>query len=760
MKYIISILALTFFAISIKGQESYLNNADYFEKTYLNTDRSIYVTGETVWFSIFCTESNFNIPSEISSVASVELLNKNNFLIEKQKIKLENGTGSGNFTISDNLVSDYYKIRAYTKWSGNYNEYSRKNILIINPHEEIFIQKKEIITDVNFYPEGGSLLQRVENKILIKISSNLKTTELKGEILSDGKIISSLTFNNNLALTSLLLESGSKYNLKIYLNDSTSQLFDFPDNSINGTNISIKEINEQSTLFTLISNSLNQEKNNYTLKIVKNSAEYYKVNLSDILSGQQFEIKNSNFPFGISCLILMNQKNEIVSTRPYYKNYEIFSINTELKNTIFKPKEKIAINLHAFYKKLPITTNLSVKVLKNYELNEIHSGDLDCETEIFTYQSDLLHSLDKNTRIPLHYLVLQYIDHMYSFKKNIEKNIPEYKGIIISGKIIEKATGKPAENQLIFFSFIDKNAMINSCITDSYGKFNFTLNNGNSHEIVISCQDFENDYTIVLDDQFSDNFKENNKSLLISEKDIPLLENFIQTNAINNAFNISLQNATETKTINEDEFYGNPDQVLILSEYIKLPILEEFLLELVKRAIINTKNGKKVILISDKETNKIIGDNPLYLVDGIPIFDAEQILKIDPTKIKIIKTLGAKYYLGDNVFDGILDIETIDGDFSILPKQKNSIRKTVINYAKASSFINNPEIKNDSISNLPNYRNTIYWNPKLTTDNKGFASFSFISPDEEGIYDIVIFGISTSGKLGYYKHTFEVRKPD
>ena len=50
-------------------------------------------------------------------------------------------------------------------------------------------------------------------------------------------------------------------------------------------------------------------------------------------------------------------------------------------------------------------------------------------------------------------------------------------------------------------------------------------------------------------------------------------------------------------------------------------------------------------------------------------------------------------------------------------------------------------------SKLPNYRSTIYWNPTVSTDEQGKATFSFTTSDAEGTYLLTIEGITKEGEV-------------
>jgi hypothetical protein len=50
-------------------------------------------------------------------------------------------------------------------------------------------------------------------------------------------------------------------------------------------------------------------------------------------------------------------------------------------------------------------------------------------------------------------------------------------------------------------------------------------------------------------------------------------------------------------------------------------------------------------------------------------------------------------------------------------------------------------------TNRPDLRTTIYWNPDLTTDEQGNASFEFYTADAATTYSVVIEGVTNEGKI-------------
>jgi hypothetical protein len=116
-----------------------LRKDNYLEEIYVRTDRDIYITGEQVWFKVYLMNGLSHLPSDISKVVYLELLDRNRFPVKQLKVSIDANSGSSVFTLPDNISSDNYVIRAYTSWMQNFTTelFSYKNISVINPFESI-----------------------------------------------------------------------------------------------------------------------------------------------------------------------------------------------------------------------------------------------------------------------------------------------------------------------------------------------------------------------------------------------------------------------------------------------------------------------------------------------------------------------------------------------------------------------------------------------------------------------------------------------
>jgi hypothetical protein len=65
-----------------------------------------------------------------------------------------------------------------------------------------------------------------------------------------------------------------------------------------------------------------------------------------------------------------------------------------------------------------------------------------------------------------------------------------------------------------------------------------------------------------------------------------------------------------------------------------------------------------------------------------------------------------------------------------------------------------PEVRENRI---PDYRNTLYWNPSVRPDNNGNAIVEFWSTDNKSDYIINIQGITNEGNAFSLQKTFKVK---
>lgn len=203
------------------------------ERVDLMTDRSIYLSGESVLFSgILSTIKDENT---LSKVAYIEVITPSGQKINQVKVKILNDHFDGQIYIPADALSGFYFIRAYTKWmrNGAVLDYAYIGLKVINPYSEELLA----VNDSMIYKDNSSIENEFSNS---QIQLN-KTKYQKGEKIS-------LTLNESELLKACLsiIPSISKANYyspaKKQLNEYDSLIF-YPETR--GISISGKIINKQ-----------------------------------------------------------------------------------------------------------------------------------------------------------------------------------------------------------------------------------------------------------------------------------------------------------------------------------------------------------------------------------------------------------------------------------------------------------------------------------------------------------------------------------
>lgn len=151
--------------------------------------------------------------------------------------------------------------------------------------------------------------------------------------------------------------------------------------------------------------------------------------------------------------------------------------------------------------------------------------------------------------------------------------------------------------------------------------------------------------------------------------------------------------------------------------------------------------------------------DPLVLLDGIPIFNNDKFMEIDPLKIKKIELMSSRFFLGSMSFTGITSFSTYKNDlagFELDPKV------LVLPYegVQAQREFYAPKYDNqiNMSTRVPDFRNLLHWAPDVTTDTNGKAQIQFYTSDQVGNYKVVIQGITNKGVAGSKVISFNVGK--
>jgi hypothetical protein len=171
-------------------------------------------------------------------------------------------------------------------------------------------------------------------------------------------------------------------------------------------------------------------------------------------------------------------------------------------------------------------------------------------------------------------------------------------------------------------------------------------------------------------------------------------------------------------------FYGLPANEVRLSDFIELPDMSEVFLELIPDVSLRQRRTGYEIIISDRINDRPFILNPELLIDGVLVRDASLIAIIQPELVEKIDIVKRKYLVGGFLFNGIVNVITRAADFSCIPLP-DPMTRVAYRIAEPVPVFISPEYSDAAArySRIPDYRNTLYWNPSLSfNDTVGFRS--------------------------------------
>jgi len=340
-------------------------------------------------------------------------------------------------------------------------------------------------------------------------------------------------------------------------------------------------------------------------------------------------------------------------------------------------------------------------------------------------------------------------DMFFSVKNELspEKNgvyFPETRSISLSGQLMAKESGKPVPDAKVNLSIIgDKDILV--VYTDSSGRFFFTLPAYHGNKDIFLCASDLPEITpeILIDNDFcSKPVNLSSPRFTMNEEEMKTAYKLAVDFRITSMFKTDTLASDSTGEENNASFYGEPSDVLVLDKYIDLPTLEEYFSEIPMMVKVKKVRGRKQFRFNNTQAEMSMYD-PLVLVDWVAMNDIEKILAMSPGEIERIELVTSPYVKGSITYGGIISFVSKKNDFAGIDLPKSG---TFVNYKFLEDCVEDHP-STPIPRNIPDSRNTIYWNPSVQTNDDGTADISFLAPDTPGKYCILLRGISKTGEV-------------
>ncbi|UMB52673.1 hypothetical protein MKD41_10030 [Lutibacter sp. A64] len=333
---------------------------------------------------------------------------------------------------------------------------------------------------------------------------------------------------------------------------------------------------------------------------------------------------------------------------------------------------------------------------------------------------------------------------------NTTKNeifLPELRGELISGTVVEKATNLPATNVKVSLSISGKeDDLFKMSTTNNLGQFYFNLlENYKQPTATIQLLSDAEKYKINLNPEVSltySNLKFSDYKIDTSISDFILKQSI--NNQIENAYGAVKPTEVE-KVALDGTFYNSKEITFNLDDFTRFPTVKETIVEVVDVVTLKHRKGKVFLDVIWANRTYDSGLLPLVLFDGIIIKDHNEIINYNANKIQQIDVVREKYLYGTQIFEGIISFSSINGDFSKLTSDDTAINVVLLKPLEHKKYFKQQYDGTDKLKRIPDYRTQLLWLPNVEL-NAQTKDVSFFTSDVKGTFEISLEGFTNKGK--------------
>jgi hypothetical protein len=750
------------------------------EKLFAHVDRNFYLTGETLWFKIYSVDGGFHKTLDLSKVAYAEVLDNANFPVLEGKIALRHGHGSGSFFLPASLTSGNYRFRIYTSWMKNFGPefYFEQIVTIVNPFVAPEATKKQTpaTCTIEFFPEGGNLIAGIQSKVAFKISGNAQPRDFcRGFVLNERNDTVATLSPQKFGIGHFMITPSEGMDYRAIL----------PDQRATGGSHALPEVYGSGFVMQL-RDSGDVVHVSVRSKAVEQQDVFLFVHARQIISHAERQVLSNhaaNFILpknelleGISHLTLFTADLQPVCERLYFTYpHKELQINISSNQKVYSPRKKVVVSLQTNAEQdTPVPANLSVSVYKVDSLSNLE------QMNIYPYlwlDADLSGTIespgyyfssgDPTIAAAMDNLMLTHGWRRFEWKHVFEdhatfKFLPEVKGHIVTGTI-----SKDGQKQPSVFTYLGSPGKIIRAYgswSNSKGEVRFEIKDfyGPRRIIVQTRTDSSDHYDIKIEDPFSPFFgKEKLPPWTLSDRtEKELLARSIAMQVQDIFYYESFGDRTIVPEVDSSAFYGVADATYYLDAYTRFPVMEEVMREYVPPVFVRKRKDGFHFLVVDGVNGGILSGDPMVLLDGVPVLDVDEIMKLNPLLVEKLEVVKRQYYLGQSVFPGIVSYSTYHGDMGGMQPDLRSISLNYDGLQLKRQFFSPAYTRQSERDRMPDQRYLLHWNADIGTDETGKHQEEFFTSDVPGTYVVVVQGLDEDGHAGSKTYTFKVTSPE
>jgi hypothetical protein len=325
--------------------------------------------------------------------------------------------------------------------------------------------------------------------------------------------------------------------------------------------------------------------------------------------------------------------------------------------------------------------------------------------------------------------------------------IPELYGHVVHGKNLNPQIDT---TETFFLSAHGKQSVLNSAKPNLNGDMFFELGPLKEYNFLIAQSlEFEKQLNFSPQSPFLPLKLKKDfvfPDLIIHEKDKDFIKDLILSAQINSYF---YKNRKEEIIPIVTGLVA--DKTYFLDDYTRFDDMETTLREYVPEVMVRKQSRKTIYKVLNSPLNTIFQENPLILIDGMPVFDTEALAKFNPMGIEKLEVLTREFSFNQDKFAGVISFTSFENDFGKFELPTNSLYLEYWKIMPTNKLIYPQLNPNIGKANYPDFRTTLFWN-SLVSDGK----VNIFSSEIKGKYELIISNTSENGEMTFIRDEFTV----
>jgi hypothetical protein len=330
-----------------------------------------------------------------------------------------------------------------------------------------------------------------------------------------------------------------------------------------------------------------------------------------------------------------------------------------------------------------------------------------------------------------------------SFTHNSDGEL-ENEGQVIT--VTATANAGPLKNTKLIAGLKGSKSVIGTSVTNEYGvaKFILPLTYDARTLVVSSLSNKKEKASFIIGKTVSDNQLIQFPCLSLNESMRPMIENRIFNSRVTNRFFGVNTKAVETVERDTTDFYGRPDVVFQLDDYVRFPNMEEVISEIIPQLRVKKNKEEMILQVLNSPYKTFFEQEALVLLDGVPVTNTKALVEADPLLIKSIEIVARKYMQGNADFNGIVHFKTYRGDQANIQQVTNEGNYILNGIQEPSSYQNLDHTK--KADRMPDMRNLLWRDVNVSPDQIK-AGLKYFTSDVEGSFKIIVKGVNANKEM-------------